>query len=64
MSAVVAAFPLPAGADELPWLRPVEAIRTAVDAYIFGYPLVTFDMVRKQQANVAKPDAEHARWGS
>jgi len=60
VSAVVAAFPLPAGADELPWLRPVEAIRTAVDAYIFAYPLVTFDMVRKQQANVAKPDAEHA----
>jgi hypothetical protein len=32
----LAAFPLVAGA-ELPWLRPVDAIKTAVDAYIYGY---------------------------
>ncbi len=38
-------------------------IRTAVDAYIYGYPLVTFDMARKQQTNVPKPDAEHAPMG-
>jgi hypothetical protein len=37
---------------------PVEAVRIAVD-----YPLVTFDMVRKQQTNVAAPDAEHAPRG-
>ena len=59
----LAAFPLAAGADELPWLRPVDAIKTAVDAYIYGYPLVTFDMVRRQQTNVAAPDAEHAPMG-
>jgi hypothetical protein len=35
----------------------------AVDAYVYGYPLVTFDTVRKQQINVAKPDAEHALMG-
>ncbi len=28
-----------------------------------GYPLVTFDLVRKQQTNVAMPDAEHAPMG-
>lgn len=32
-------------------------------AYIFGYPLVTFDTVRQQNTNVAKPDAEHAPLG-
>ena len=41
-------------------LGPVEAVGIAVEAYIYGYPLVTFDMVRKQQTNVAAPDAEHA----
>jgi len=59
----MAAVPLAASADELPWLRPVEAVSIAADAYVYGYPLVTFDMVRKQQTNVAKPDAEHAPMG-
>ena len=40
-----------------------EAVRIATEAYIYGYPLVTFDMVRRQQTNVAKPDAEHAPMG-
>jgi hypothetical protein len=44
-------------------LGAVEAVSIAVDAYIYGYPLVTFDMVRKQQTNVATPDAEHAPMG-
>ena len=33
------------------------------DAYIYGYPLVTFDMARRQQTNVAYPDGEHAPMG-
>jgi len=33
------------------------------DAYVYGYPLVTFDMVRRQQTNVAHPDGEHAPMG-
>ena len=57
------AFSLAASADELPSLRPVEAVGIAADAYVYGYPLVTFDMVRKQQTNVATPDAEHAPMG-
>jgi len=61
--ALTAGFPLVARADE-PWpIGPVEAVNVAVDAYIYGYPLVTFDMVRKQQTNVARPDAEHAPMG-
>jgi hypothetical protein len=41
----------------------VEAVGIAVDAYIYGYPPVTYDMVRKRQTNVATPDAEHAPMG-
>jgi len=46
-----------------PSLHTEEAVRIAVDAYIYGYPLVTFDMARRQQTNVAAPDAEHAPVG-
>jgi len=45
------------------FVGPVEAVKIAVEAYIYGYPLITFDMVRKQQTNVAAPDAEHAPMG-
>ena len=40
-----------------------EAVRLATDAYIYGYPLVTMDMTRKQLTNVAAPDAAHAPMG-
>ena len=46
-----------------PSLGAIEAVRIATEAYIYGYPLVTFDMARKQQTNVAVPDAEHAPIG-
>jgi hypothetical protein len=46
-----------------PSLHTDEAVRIAVEAYIYGYPLVTFDTVRRQQTNVATPDAEHAPMG-
>ena len=57
----MAAFPLAAASDGAPSF--VEAVSIAIDAYIYGYPLVTFDMVRGQQTNVATPDAEHAPMG-
>jgi hypothetical protein len=44
-------------------LGVMQLVSVPVDAYIYGYPLVTFDMVRKQQTNVAMPDAEHAPMG-
>jgi hypothetical protein len=59
----IAAFPLTARAEEASSLGVVEAVSIATEAYIYGYPLVTFDMVRKQQTNVATPDAEHAPMG-
>jgi hypothetical protein len=43
-----------------PTLHTEGAVRDAVDAYIYGYPLVTFDMARMQQTNVEKPDEQHA----
>src|SRR5215831_12427696 len=61
--AAMVACPLTAGAEEAPAPGVVEAISIATEAYIYGYPLVTFDMVRKQQTNVATPDAEHAPMG-
>ena len=50
-------------ASRQPSLHTEEAVRIATDAYIYGYPLVTFDMVRRQQTNVAAPDGEHAPMG-
>jgi len=40
-----------------------EAVSSAVDAYLYGYPLITFDVARMQQTNVAAPDPEHAPMG-
>lgn len=61
--AITSALPSAASADETPSLGVVEAVSLATDAYIYGYPLVTFDMVRKQQTNVVTPDSEHAPMG-
>jgi hypothetical protein len=47
----IAAFPLSARADEAPSLGALEAVHIATEAYIYGYPLVTFDTVRRQQTN-------------
>jgi len=40
-----------------------QAISDAVDAYLYGYPLVTMDMTRRSLTNVAVPDAAHAPMG-
>jgi hypothetical protein len=40
-----------------------QAVKDAVDVYIYGYPLVTVDMTRKQLTNVATPDGTHAPMG-
>ena len=49
--------------DNAPKLMPEEVMKIATDAYIYGYPLVTFDMARQQETNVSAPDAEHAPMG-
>ena len=40
-----------------------EAVSIATDAYIYGYPLVTMDMTRKQMTNVAVPAGTQAPMG-
>jgi hypothetical protein len=40
-----------------------QAVSDAIDAYIYGYPLVTMDMTRKQITNVSIPDDRHAPMG-
>ena len=40
-----------------------EAVSAATDTYLYGYPLVTMDMTRRQFTNVASPDATHAPMG-
>jgi hypothetical protein len=36
---------------------------TVLEAYIYGYPLVTMDMTRRQETNVRDPDGAHAPMG-
>ena len=61
---LVVSIPSTANAQQVERPGIVESsIKIAVDAYIYGYPLVTFDTVRQQQTNVAAPDAEHAPMG-
>ncbi len=36
---------------------------TVLEAYIYGYPLVTMDMTRRQETNVRVPDGAHAPMG-
>lgn len=45
-------------------LSPQQAQQLARDAYIFGYPLVTMELTRRQITNVAKPDERHAPMGT
>ncbi len=59
---LVACFAVPAGIQAAS-PGALEALKIAVDAYVYGYPLVTFDMARRQQTNVAAADAEHAPMG-
>ncbi|MGH7981618.1 MAG: DUF1254 domain-containing protein [Candidatus Udaeobacter sp.] len=40
-----------------------QAVSDAVDAYIYGYPLVMMDMTRKQLTNVKVPDVARAPMG-
>jgi hypothetical protein len=41
----------------------VEDFWLATDAYIFGYPLVTMEMTRRNLTNVAAPEGTHAPMG-
>ncbi len=40
-----------------------EALEAGIEAYIYGYPLVTMEMTRRVMTNVAKPEATRAPMG-
>jgi hypothetical protein len=42
---------------------PAEIESAAVDAYIYGYPLVTMELTRRSFTNVAEPDGKSAPMG-
>lgn len=41
----------------------MEKHKIVIESYLFGYPLVTMDMTRRQETNVAVPDDAHAPMG-
>ncbi len=52
---------LPTGSKKpLPWR---EAGEIAIDAYIYGYPLVVMDQARRVMTNVREPEGMHAPMG-
>ena len=44
-------------------IREFEARETAIEGYIFGYPLVTMEMTRRVMTNVAAPEGTRAPMG-
>jgi hypothetical protein len=44
-------------------LTAKEATEIGVDAYIYGYPLITMEMTRRVMTNVAEPKGSHAPMG-
>jgi hypothetical protein len=44
-------------------VRTREARDTAIDAYVFGYPLVTMEMTRRVMTNVVAAEGSHAPMG-
>jgi hypothetical protein len=54
---VMAVYAIPSQA------APTEAESAAVDAYVYGYSLVTMELTRRSFANVAKPDGKSAPMG-
>ena len=40
-----------------------EALETGIEAYVYGYPLVTMEITRRVSTNVAKPEGPYAPMG-
>lgn len=44
-------------------VTPEEATAIGIDAYVFGYPLITMEMTRRIMTNTSQPQANHAPMG-
>src|SRR5262245_50324041 len=60
LSGLVPAAP---GWAEAAKLTETEAAKLGVDAYVYGYPLVTMELTRRVVTNVAEPKGAHAPMG-
>jgi hypothetical protein len=63
MLAVVILAASPAGATQGAKVSEQEAAQIGIDAYIYGYPLVTMEMTRRVMTNVEKPEGTRAPVG-
>jgi hypothetical protein len=52
-----------AGSPSLAQAQTNDATEIGVDAYVYGYPLVTMEMTRRVMTNVAAPQGTHAPMG-
>ncbi|MBX3442240.1 MAG: DUF1254 domain-containing protein [Planctomyces sp.] len=59
---LAAASARPGWAEDKP-LNAEEASQLAVDAYVYGYPLITMEYTRRVMTNVAEPQGTHAPMG-
>jgi len=61
--ALVSCLAVTAVGAETAKLTEVEAAKLGVDAYVYGYPLVTMELTRRVVTNVAEPKGAHAPMG-
>ena len=63
MVALALAAAVPAVGQAAARLTEAQALALGIDAYIYGYPLVTMEMTRRVVTNVAAPEGAHAPMG-
>ncbi len=63
LALVMACAKEPAPAPKPAGLSEADAMAIAMEAYIYGYPLVTMEMTRRVMTNVAKPEGTHGPMG-
>lgn len=60
LAILLLSLPTAAVAQPSPGLSPAEAKEIAIDAYVYGYPLVTMEFTRRVLTNCTAPEGNHA----